>query len=190
MERRCTRSTASARSCRLFDANRERQHLRLIRREVLLRRGRQRLALRRRARRGRRRPEQLRRDPRPPDPRSTGRPCYGGEKPYYVPYTGTDLDDADTTATACRRGRRPGQRRRAERHGVSRSAASGNTDGRDCAPRKAAAADGPHPSGVGLRPGEPVQPVPAEPRLADLPATINGNTGAPFDDSPDWFSFN
>ena len=60
-------------------------------------------AVRRRARRGRRRPHELRRDARPHDCPATGRLLHG-EAPYPVAYAGTNLVDADTDGDGVRDG--------------------------------------------------------------------------------------
>jgi len=119
--------------------------------------------------------------------------CYGGEKPYYVPYTGTDPADADTDGDGVLDGADDQDNDDVPNiMELSRRAASGydDTDGRDCAPRK----DPSLPTDP-ARSGDYGRVNPFNPCLPNLgsrtcPRHYNGNTGAPFDDSPDWFSFN
>ena len=86
-------------------------------------------ALRRRARRGRRRPHELRRDPRPHDRRATGRAATTKEKPYPVEYAGTDLDDrGHRRRRHARRRGRPGPRRPPEHHGAQPQHGLGRRD--------------------------------------------------------------
>ena len=135
--------------------------------------------------------------------RATGRAATPKEKPFGISYAGTSRDqdgvrDAATDADSDGDGMRDGADD--EDHDdipnvmeLSRNAASrlDDTDGRDCSPRKDPGA-GRRPAARGrVRPGEPVQPVPAGRPVAHLPAaTTTRTTGAPFDGSPDWYSLN
>jgi hypothetical protein len=119
--------------------------------------------------------------------------CYGGERVYYVPYTGTDLADPDTDGDGVRDGADDQDNDDVPNvMELSRRAASGfdDTDGRDCAPRK-------EPS-LPTKPGRagdygrvnPFNPCLPNLRARTCPSHYNDKTGAPFDDSPDWYSFN
>ena len=127
----------------------------------------QRLALRRRARRGRRRPHELRRDPRPHDP---GYWCgvLPARSRTTIAYAGTELDDADTDGDGVRDGADD------QDHDdvpnlmeLSRNAVTGAPGG--SAGHDAVAARRPGP---GVRPRAAVQPLRAVRRLAQLPDSL------------------
>ena len=119
--------------------------------------------------------------------------CYGGERVYYVPYTGTDLADPDTDGDGVRDGADdqdnddvPNVMELSRPRGLR---VRHDTDGRDCAPRKEPRSRPSRAVRV-IRPREPVNPCLPNLRARTCPSHYNDKTGAPFDDSPDWYSFN
>ena len=115
------------------------------------------------------------------------------EKPWHIAYAATSHVDADTDGDGVRDGADD------QDHDdvpnvmeLSRNAASGLTTGtrKTCASARARRRSR-RTTGTRerVRPREPVQPVPAEPLLAHLPArSSNASLGAPFDGSPNWYS--
>ena len=125
--------------------------------------------------------------------RATGPVATQPRRSFHVGYTGTNVADADTDGDGVRDGaddtgsRRHPQPRRAQPHrrlgplrrrGTLHAADDGHAGARSQE----------QPS-ERLRPREPVQPVPAVHGFRE-PARdiVNSDTGAPFDDSPNWYS--
>jgi hypothetical protein len=130
--------------------------------------------------------------------------CYPAEKPYGISYAVGDEDrnedgvrdaatDPDTDGDGVRDGADD------EDHDdipnimeLSRRAASGfdDTDGRDCSPRKEPAL--PEDPGRAHEYGRvnPFNPCLPDARSRTCARYVNASTGAPFDDSPNWYSFN
>jgi hypothetical protein len=120
--------------------------------------------------------------------------CYSQEKAYYVPYAGTSIVDADSDGDGVRDGADDQDNDDIPNvMELSRRRASGgldDTDGRDCAPRK-----DPAPPAKPGRENVFGRVNPFNPCLPDVesrtcPNHWNGSTGAPFDDSPNWYSLN
>ena len=127
-----------------------------------------RLAVRRRARRGRRRPHQLRRDARPHDRRLLGGLLHRRDAVTTVAYAGTEpRRRRHRRRRRARRRRRPGPRRHPERHGAEPERRRPAVTFDDPKTKKDEG-DPSQPDG----PGQPVQPVPAGSELADLPDYI------------------
>ena len=157
---------------------------------TLLRPRRRRLPLRRRARRGRRRPHELRRDPRPHDAPATGARCYASETPYPSLRRHEPRRRRHRRRRRARRRRRPGPRRHPEpRWSCSRNAATRSPDRSTVRATRTP----PKPVARRLRPRQPVQPVPAERQRPDVhpsPRGLRRSTAAPFDGSPDYLVLN
>ena len=88
-----------------------------------------------------------------------------------------------------RRRRRPGPRRHPEPHGAEpHRRVRRRPTGRAPASRTGCAEASGHEPPERLRPGEPVQPVPAVPSRGPARCPSTSGTGAPFDGSPNWYS--
>ena len=161
---------------------------------------RRRLPVRRRARRGRRRPHATTTRPTAACSPSTGRAATRRRSRSHLlrgqgqtrPTARTSHGRGHRRRRHPRRRRRPGPRRRPERHGAEPQRRLGpQRHGRPRLrrrgrPRRRRTA---RPL-QRVRPGEPVQPVPAPRPVADLPALLQRGTGAPFDGSPNWYALN
>ena len=90
--------------------------------------------------------------------------CYASEKPYYIDYAGTDLDDADTDGDGVRDGADDQDHDDIPNlDGASRIAAVGLLRRREHLQAGSGRAEAPgHEPPERLRPREPVQPVPAD----------------------------
>ena len=118
--------------------------------------------------------------------------CYAIEKPYYVPYEGTDVDDADSDGDGVRDGADDNDHDDIPNlMELSRFDASGLFDGEgSCKPDPDAPKppDTNHPNAYGrVNPFNPCLPFTESRTCARY---INSNTGAPFDGSPNWYSLN
>jgi hypothetical protein len=118
--------------------------------------------------------------------------CYSMEKPYYIGYQGTDLTDGDTDGDGVRDGADDVDHddvpNLAE---LSRFAASGLWDGeRGCKvdPDAPKPPDTNHPDAYGRV--NPFNPCLPNRYSRTCPIHPNSALGAPFDDSPNWYSLN
>ena len=118
--------------------------------------------------------------------------CYSIEKPYYIAYKSHEPDDADSDGDGVRDGADD------QDHDdipnlmeLSRFAASGFFDGkRACKPKddlpKPPATN--HPDAYGrVNPFNPCLPYTGSRTCTNY---VNDDVGAPFDDSPNWYSLN
>ena len=188
----------------LFDMNRDADARRSwrprrlpARRRPLLRPLRGRLPVRRRARRGRRRPHELRRDPRPHDARATGPAATRWRSPGTSPTRGRATSTPTPTATACSTApTTPDFDDVPNVMELSRNAASGLDDTATAASATSSPSQPPLADGL-LASGPPTagstRSTPASRTPGRGPARARSSTpalGAPFDDSPNWYSLN
>jgi hypothetical protein len=117
--------------------------------------------------------------------------CYPMELPFHVPYAGTNLADADTDGDGILDGADDQDHddvpNLAE---LSRVAASGVFDGVSSCKLKPALSGTTtnHPDLFGRV--NPFNPCLPDTQSRTCPLYFNSSTGAPFDDSPNWFSLN
>jgi hypothetical protein len=116
--------------------------------------------------------------------------CYSIEKPYYVNYAGTAVDDPDTDGDGVRDGADDVDHDDIPNlMELSRYAASGLYDGEaQCDPRDGLPPEIHHPDAYGrINPFNPCLPFTESRTCARY---VHENTGAPFDGSPNWYSLN
>jgi hypothetical protein len=118
--------------------------------------------------------------------------CYSAEKPFHLGYEGTDVIDPDTDGDGVRDGADD------QDHDdipnvmeLSRNAASGLDDSiGECDPQEGLPQppDTHHPSAFGRM--NPLNPCLPATWSRTCPRVVNSETGAPFDNSPNWYSLN
>jgi hypothetical protein len=118
--------------------------------------------------------------------------CYTMEKPFHIAYAGTSLVDADTDGDGILDGADDQDHDDVPNVAeLSRYAASliDDTNGTECkvAPALAAATIN-HPNAYGRV--NPFNPCLPDVESRTCPLYYNSSTGAPYDDSPNWFSLN
>jgi hypothetical protein len=119
--------------------------------------------------------------------------CYSREKPYYVPYQGTRVDDPDTDGDGIRDGAddqdHDDVQNLAELSRIAASHIDDRKGGMACVPRdEPKLEEEEHPTAYGrVNPFNPCLPARWGRSCTQY---FNADTGAPFDNSPNWWSLN